>query len=249
MISIWCTAVGLLAQSVTWSGWSSGFGTTSVNNLVTMTAGHSVIGNVLLANLPQLILSFVYLFYNNLITCMLLSAEYTGFAKTRQSLRVSKPAGTQRSTYYLQLPYKYSITLLVVCALLHWLVSRSLFLVKIDIYNMAGDLDPSRAVTACGYSSTPFALDVVIGSLMIAALFGLARFRKFDEGIPITSSCSLAISAACHPNDPDDANVLLPLQYGVVGVRSSLPTSSVERGHASFSSKEVTPLMDGHVYE
>lgn len=240
MILVWCIAVGLLAQSISWSGWTPGFGTVSVNNLVTITAGKSITSNVLVANLPQLVLSFVYLFYNNLLTCMLLTAEYTDFATRRKALRVSSPSGQQRSTYYLQLPYHYAISLMIACGLLHWLVSRSLFLVAIDIYNTSGVLDKARSITACGWSSTPLALDIGLGSLMILTLFGLATFRTLQPGIPITSSCSLAISAACHPCDESEDSTL-PLQYGVIG-------ETAEGEHAAFSSRDVKPLVDGTTY-
>ena len=76
----WFGALGLLVQNVKWNGWSCGFGTVSVNALVTITTSLSLISNVLIANTPQLLIYILYLFYNNIFTRMLLSAEYTPHA-------------------------------------------------------------------------------------------------------------------------------------------------------------------------
>lgn len=60
-----------------------------------------------------------------------MSREWAQFASTRRTLRVSKPQGQQRSTYWLQLPYRYSVPLMGAMVLLHWLMSRGLFLASI----------------------------------------------------------------------------------------------------------------------
>jgi hypothetical protein len=90
------------------------------------------IGNVLIANSPQIILSAIYYSYNGLFTTFLLSNELNQFAATRKGLRVSiRPEQSQRSTYFLQLPYRYGIPLMVFSGVLHWLCSQSLFLVSV----------------------------------------------------------------------------------------------------------------------
>lgn len=75
--------------------------------------------NVLVANLPQLIFSCLYLLYNGILTSMCLAHEYSNYSIRRKSLRVTSPHGDQRSTYWLNLPYIYSIPLLAISALLH----------------------------------------------------------------------------------------------------------------------------------
>jgi len=74
----------LLVQGIKWSGESSGFSTVSVNALVTITTSLSLVSNVLIADTPQLLISFLYLFYNNFFSCMLLSTEYTRYASKRK---------------------------------------------------------------------------------------------------------------------------------------------------------------------
>ena len=67
-----------------------------------------IIGSIIIANLPQAILSFIYLHLNGLLTTMFLASEYFGYVRDRKGLRVStpKPDTSQRSTYFLQLPYR-----------------------------------------------------------------------------------------------------------------------------------------------
>ena len=85
-----------------------GFGTVSSNSLVNIPLP-GLIATVLLANLLQGILSFLYLTYNGLFSCVLGANEWSRFAQYRQPLRVTTPIGKQHSTYYLQLPYTYAI--------------------------------------------------------------------------------------------------------------------------------------------
>lgn len=127
------TAIALVIQlaaesSITWNlDTLKGFGAVrpdSVLNTNLPKEGSVGLMSVLLVtNAPQLIVTSCYLLYNGLFTSMLLAREYSGYAKQRKSLRVTTPKGTQRSTYWLQLPYAYSIPLIVGSATLHWLVS------------------------------------------------------------------------------------------------------------------------------
>lgn len=108
------------------SAFSLGFG--AVDSRALMLHGFAQSGSgglvaaVLSSNLPQAIVSFLYLTYNGLLTSMLLSHEYSKYAVRRKPLRVTTPHGEQRmfcschiihpdgafaltlagSTYYLQ---------------------------------------------------------------------------------------------------------------------------------------------------
>jgi hypothetical protein len=64
--------------------------------------------------------------------------------------------------------------------------------------------------------------------------------------MPLASSCSLAITAACHTTPGEEDAALLPLKYGVVIAEEPKDESHCE--HVCFSSKEATPLVDGHWY-
>lgn len=175
---------------------------------------------------------------------MLLAQEWNHYAHNRKPLRVSSPIGRQRSTYFLQLPYKYAIPLLIVSGTLHWFVSQSIFLASVESYDPDGVLDLRFSYSTCGYSPMPIIGVIILGSLLV--IFGLVMgSRTYEPGIPLAASCSIAISAACHVPEqelelhPEQA----PLQWGVV------PGVFDERGnpHCSFSSQPVTQPVD-HVY-
>lgn len=70
-----------------------------------------LISNVLLANLPQLILSIVYILYNAMLSTFLVQREFSRMNSRRKPLRVSEPIGIQRSSYYISLPLRYGISL------------------------------------------------------------------------------------------------------------------------------------------
>jgi hypothetical protein len=99
-----------------------------------------LMANVLLANLPQLVFSCLYLLYNGLFTSMCLAHEYSSYSVCRKALRVTSPRGVQRSTHWLHLPYTYSVPLLAASSLLHWSISQSIFFVGIDVYGNPGGL-------------------------------------------------------------------------------------------------------------
>ena len=95
----------------------------------------SLIANVLIANVGQLVLSVLYFGYNALFTCMAQAIEWSDFAFRRKGLRVSSsPKGYRRSTYFLQLPYRYAVPLIALSGVLHWLVSQSIFLIDVELY-------------------------------------------------------------------------------------------------------------------
>ena len=236
--------------------WSLGFGTVTAESIITSAywPGHqgnesaqgALLLNILISNSPQLILSFLYLTYNGLFTSMLLAKEWTGFANHRKHLRITSPKGQQRGTYWLQLPYRYSIPLLAASSLLHWLVSQSIFLARLTILDPTGVEDIEQSFSTCGYSN--IAIIFVIGFGSILPLIAIAHgFRKYPRGIPLAANCSAAISSACHPPEGDIDAASKPLQWGVTG--EVVETNAGERiGHCSFTSLEVTAPVDGQLY-
>ena len=223
--------------------WNLGFGSVEFHSLFQLPyAPGSVVSQVMLANLPQLILSLVYTSYNAIFTCMLLTDEYNDFVVARKTLRVSEPQGKHRSSYFLQLPYRYALPLMAASTGLQWLISQCLFLVQISTSNYDGS--DTMVMTTCGWSVIAVIFMLSVGGTFILVLSGFG-FRRYKAGIPIASSCSLAIAAACHPK-PEEENrdiAVLPLMYGEVwrgedGV-----------GHAAFSSEVVKVLEHGRYYK
>lgn len=223
--------------------WRLGYGAVTGQSLanVRIQGSSGLLVTVLIANAPQLILSFLYLTYNSLFTCMLLGKEWSDYAYQRKPLRVTSPIGEQRSTYRLQLPYSYGIPLLVLSGVLHWLVSQSIFLARVTAIGRDGQEDPAYSVSTCGYSCIAIVTAIFLGS--IALIFGnLNGFRRYRDGMPLVGSCSAAISAACHrPENDVDASVL-PVKWGV-------PEGKGTIGHCCFTSLEVTPPVEGQTYK
>ncbi|KAL8685755.1 MAG: hypothetical protein Q9218_007560 [Villophora microphyllina] len=224
--------------------WNLGYGTITSQSLlakgVILSGKGGLFATVLLANLPQLFLSFLYLTYNGLFTCMLLGQEWASYAHHRKPLRVTWPRGEQRSTYRLQLPYTYGIPLIVFSGVLHWLVSQSIFLARVTALDPSGVEDKDYSISTCGYSNIAIITVIIVG--FIAVVFGIANgFRKYPAGMPLVGSNSAAISAACHaPKDDVDASVL-PVMWGAVEMEGKI-------GHCCFTSYEVTPPVVGELY-
>lgn len=230
--------------------WSLGFGAVTGESLVTSytpTPGTGgLVSTILIANIPQILLSFLYLTYNGLFTCMLLSYEWSSYARQRKGLRVTSAQGQQRSTYWLQLPYRYGIPLMAASAILHWLVSQSIFLARVFTLNEDGSPGPGN-VSTLGYSNIAIIFDIMIGLILI--LFGIALgFRKYSGDIPLAGYCSAAISAACHPPKADDQASLKPVMWGVVADKKSYLDSGEYNGHCSFTSFEVHRPVEGRIY-
>lgn len=187
----------------------------------------------LFSNMFQIVFSALYLLYNNLITVLLVAAEWNDFVSERKSLRVSAPLGMQRGSYFLSLPYSFSLPLILCSGLLHWLISQSVFVIQTVSYTSPDfHINDALGGSIVGYSSLGILLSMLLGGAMVLALVLLGAFKKYTvkrpkDGsasppypMPLVSTCSAAISAACHAH-PDDTDVgFLPVKWGYV---SDLP--------------------------
>ena len=170
---------------------------------------------------------------------MLLAQEWSDYGHERKPLRVTSPTGSQRSTYRLQLPYRYGIPLLIVSGILHWLVSQSLFLARVAKFSN-GDEQIENDISTVGYSCVAIITVICFGGIVVISgiLFG---FRRYKTGMPLAGSCSAAISAACHrPNEDVDA-AYKPVMWGAVKSNGAV-------GHCCFTSFEVTKPVEGKLY-
>ncbi|CAH0055323.1 unnamed protein product [Clonostachys solani] len=206
----------------------------------------SVIVTVLVSNLPQVLLSFLYLNLNGLITSMAGAIEWSKYGQgTQRPLRVSFPKGSQRSTFFLQLPYRYSIPMLSLSVLMHYMVSQSLFVVQVfdKLTGLPGyDADypgVDKAITVPAYSPMAIILTIIIVGVTFFGIVGLGRVRLRD-GLPVTRNSSLVISAACHPLEGTSS--MDAVKWGV-GL-----TAEDQVGHCSFSNHEVGFPEEGKAY-
>jgi hypothetical protein len=144
-------------------------------------ASAPALATVLVANTPQFAVTVSYYFYNNVLTSMLASAEYDSYGVRRAGLRVSWPKKntSQRSTYWLSIPYKYCVPLLVTYMALHWTVSQSLFYVLIVPYGPDLQIDSSGAASSLAYSPVAILVSIILGGVMVTGLLVMALFRRY----------------------------------------------------------------------
>ena len=202
--------------------------------------------NTLLANTPQLLLSTLYFTFNSIFTSEMINKEWIDFAHKRKPLRVTQPQGEQKSTFWLSLPYRYSIPLIGVSALLHWLFSQAIFLVDVQFFNPFDKYNINReyyslntdqngsamAIIQCGWSPIAAIVSIVaIGLTVIAAwIFGCRRYRA---GPPLVGACSVAIVASCHREPDEDEDIVFkPLKWGVTSCKDGV-------GHCTLSARDV----------
>lgn len=200
---------------------------------------YNITKNIIISNLPQLLLSLTYFMYNGIWTCMLTTSEWKPYAYSPsdrpRALRVSQPQDQQRSSLYLQLPYPYSVTLLTTSAMLHWFVSRSIFITQINShglerYQLANDQD--KTVDALGWSPVPLICPLVLGFTMMLILFA-NDFRRYSPLMPLAAINSTSISAACHRRvrETDDIR-FQKLVFGDVG---AVNEAAEDVSHATFT--------------
>jgi hypothetical protein len=208
-------------------------------------------GQTLVANIFQVMVSFLYLFYNRILPYQMVAAEWTIFLKEKKSLRVSSlPKLTQRSTYALSLPWKYAIPLMVSFMILHWLISQSVFIVRTNC-NAAGPTD--RRMSYCdavrvGFSSLGILLATGLGNVMLLALLlnSFRRYKSVPSYMPRMATDSAAINASCHAPRKDKEACFFPVKLVVVQ-NEDFSTDSVPR--LTFSTDiDMQPPRDGGEY-
>lgn len=229
--------------------WELGFGKVTHESLIpwSLKGASGLLGLTLIANLPQVILTFLYFNFNGIFTCMLLGREWSNYGRNRKTLRVSSPTDKQRGTYRLQLPYHYGIPLLILSGILHWLVSQSIFLARVEAFDPSGVQLEFDSVSTCGYSPIAIIFTLIVGACTV--LFGIITgFRRYKCSMPLAGSSSAAISAACHPPKDDVNAYLKPLMFGVVEEEEGPLHNKKIYGHCCFTSFEVRKPVMGELY-
>lgn len=218
------------------------------------TRNYTLIQCVFLANAVQLIVSFLYLFYNNILTHQLVGDQWVRFLHPngKKSLRVSTPIGMQRSSYILSLPLTYSIALIIAMIILHWLVSESLFVVQTIGFDTNGKLLDSSGFSGSvvGYSILPIVLATICGGVMVIGLLVNSMVRNHQD-VPQEflkwGSSSVHIESLCHRPDEDFDAHLFPLSIGIVS--DSLPGGITGPTRLSFSTDIHLRLpQEGEIY-
>ena len=242
---------------------SMGFGSADARTFMatplTGEGAENLLKNVVMANAPQLVFSLIYFSYNGIFTTISLAIEWSGFGAFHKGLRRSGSGGhplvgAQRAAYFLQLPYRLALPLLVASGALHWLISQSIFLVYFESYvpmvpkyvgteHRSQKSDPKDIIT-CAWSPPAVLCTIILASLMLVFLlfFGL---RRLPTAMPVAGSCSAAIAAACHPPaiELEEKIWEKKVRWGMV-----LEAKNEQPGHCSFSSGTVVPPVEHGCY-
>ncbi|KAJ5772463.1 hypothetical protein N7520_002992 [Penicillium odoratum] len=252
-LSCLCTAVGLFASpstdlrdQVNLSDFSKIFSSNiDEDSLFTIGADFPNAGMltfVMVANLPQLLVTMSYYCYNAVLTSMLAAAEYSSYELKRKALRVTWPikGSQQQSTYWLSIPYRYSIPILILYTVLHWMISQTLYYLSLIPYTPQNT--PYNSTIDSLVCSPTFALFAILVGAIMLIILGILAFRRLKSSAPVADSCSAAISAACHPPTGEDLDIAVrsKVKWGqttslLVGSVDSEVVESVE-GHCSFTS-------------
>jgi hypothetical protein len=198
---------------------------------------------VFLANVGHAVFGVLYIIFNNVFYAITFSWEWARYAHHRKGLRVSEaPRGAQRTVYFFLMPFKLAIPIMLFSACIHTLISNTLFIVDVETYSWeSATHNFVRAkqydFTTTGFSPLGNALLIIAGALMISYLLCCAGM-ELKSVMPVTSTCSAAISAACHPddNEPDDF-YLKKMSWGVTSITDRI-------GHCTFSCDPVEKPND-----
>lgn len=178
---------------------------------------------ILLTNSFQILISCVYLCFNNVVSRQLVAAEWVRLlsVKEKKPLRVSSPQGLQRSSYMLSMPFAYAIPFIVYFVLMHCLVSQAIFIVQTTVYESGATNNrlPSKDGSRVGFSTIGIIFVVMIEVLLICFLLihsAIRRYRNVPPDFPRMGTCSAAISSVCHPPQGDTEAYMFPVSMGVV---------------------------------
>ncbi|KAI1741085.1 hypothetical protein F4680DRAFT_458292 [Xylaria scruposa] len=189
--------------------------------------------SILLANSPQLLLSFCYLAYNNLFTRMQMAKEWAMFATAYRPLRVTHPQGEQFATYRLQLPYKYSLSLMTISITLHWLLPNAIYIfsdTELGYYDLNQTADPSlppNTAVAVQFSESAL-LALIVASTALICVPVLLGLKRLPTDSINSGSNSMALSVACHASTR--------------GYKSRNVAEASEHVTRSLSSQPLVPL-------
>lgn len=176
---------------------------------------------------------------------MYISREWAQFSQTRKGLRVTKPSNKQRGTFWLSLPYRVSIPLMIISVLMHYLVSQCLFIADVVALSASGDppsIDVDGGLLTLGYSPPALLCVTVVALVAFLFLIGLSDLRN-PTGLPIMRSCSGVIAAACHRPRFDVGAYQEKVKWGVV-----VALEGTAEAQCCFTTYEVRIPVEGEEF-
>jgi hypothetical protein len=153
---------------------------------------------VIVANSPQLWLSFGYLLWNNQVTRIWMEREWRSFYRHTHIPRVSCMTDQTgvKPTRWLQLPYWMTGILMTLSTIMHWLVSQTLFVVEIL------GKDSSPGYFYMNYS--PFAIfSIGIVSTILVVLITVYYFLPVRTWMPLMAGSARVVFESCVRLEPN----------------------------------------------
>jgi hypothetical protein len=145
---------------------------------------------LLIANSPQLWLSFGYVFWNNQLTRIWMEHEWRGFYQKRKLPRVSYDADRLcgvHATRFLQLPYAITSSLMALSITLHWLVFQAL--------SVNGGVS---AFVDATFILSPITL-IIIGMIALTLVVGISIYGvvPIHISMPVMAGSAWVVFDAC----------------------------------------------------
>ncbi|KAJ7255991.1 hypothetical protein C8J57DRAFT_1235892 [Mycena rebaudengoi] len=219
-----------------------------------------LISNILMANAPQVAVSFIYLFYNNILTRQLAADEWVQFVRPsgKKALRVSAPAGMQRSSHFLSLPMRYGVPFMANSIVLHSFISQGIFVLQTSSFGPGPDgvRQPEfDDVTCRGYSALGIILALIVATISVLVLIihsFIRTYRDIPPGFQLLGSSSAAIGLMCQRPEGDTDAHLFPVRMGIVsdpetdkkGVAGRLVFSTdIDLGQPMANENYIQPIL------
>lgn len=190
------------------------------------------------------------------------AVEFNRFSVRSKGLCVgSVLKRSQHSAYFLQLPYRIVLPVMLISGILHWLCSQCFFLVSVlegypavlleDSLDTGGIIYKSRERISLGYSPQAILVLGILSSILYAVIIGCS-LRRFTCAMPLFGGCSAIISSMCHQSSDEDGNemVLKPVMWGVCS-EEVMYTRGAQRAinivETSFSSRRIRQPVNNDV--
>jgi len=217
----------------------------------------SRVATIMLCASPQLAVSALDVALNNHLTRMIQLRDWRRLGDSKQHLRVSnpEPGSQQTSTYWLSLPYRYSLPQMISSTLFSWLISSTLIISRYQWYDDNGNPERWWIKSFLGedrqgytyrihYSGLAILSSLIVSVIMLAVSIGIG-LQRCPTGPPSRPSNSFLVAAACHPPENDRNAGRKLVQWGVV------PSETDTRGmvrHCTITSGKVESLVAGAQY-
>lgn len=253
-VIILCGSLWHAVNEAAGTAFDNGLGQANIQSLAPLgpddTGSSGIVPALITANIPQLGFSLLYVFYTNIWCKLLIADEFDRLTREKKGLRISeRPHGAQRASHFFTLPVRYALPLMTYSALLHWVCSRSLFMVRFDGMDV-GQVDPYDRMVRLGYSVTGIITLISLNFALMVVTICIAGFRRLSTGLG-EMSMSVVISAACHVRRDEVQPWLKKVQWG--GVSGDLEESEEHEGqgvrHCAFTSGRAKRPIEGQAYQ